>query len=74
MSNFGKITWKEFFIGLIYAFVTPVFTGAIVYLDNGVFPTDWKSLLIPGVSAMLVYLLKTMATNNNGQLFTKDQK
>lgn len=73
-SKFLTLNWKDFSRGLLIAFLTAVLTGVINILDTGaVF--SWitlKPVLIAGISAALSYLLKSLATNSQDQMFKRE--
>lgn len=75
-SKFFTLDWKDFSRGLLIAFLTAMLTGVINILDTGaVF--NWltlKPVLIAGVSAALSYLLKSLATNSQDQMFKREPR
>ena len=73
-SKILTLNWKDFFRGLLIAFLTAVISGIINLLDTGtVFTlTTLKPVLIAGVSAALSYLLKCLATNSQDQMFKRE--
>ena len=73
-SRFLSLDAKDFFRGLLIAFLTAILTGVINILDNGAVFT-WitlKPVLIAGVSAALSYLLKCLMTNSQDQMFMRE--
>jgi hypothetical protein len=73
-SKLFTLDWRDLINGLFVAFLTALLTGIIDILGNGV-AFDWhtfKPVLIAGISAVLSYLLKSLATNSHNQLFTKE--
>jgi hypothetical protein len=73
-SKLFTLDWRDLVNGLFIAFLTAILTGIIDILGNGaVF--DWvhiKPVLIAGISAALAYLVKSLSTNSQNQLFTRE--
>ncbi len=73
-SKLFTLNWRDLLNGLLIAFLTALLTGIINILGSGaVF--DWihfKPILIAGASAACAYLLKSLSTNSQNQLFTKE--
>jgi hypothetical protein len=73
-SKLFTLDWRDLINGLFIAILTTLITGLIEILGKGG-PLDWNSLkpiLIAGLSAALSYLLKSLSTNSQNQLFTKE--
>ena len=73
-SKFLTIDVSDVIHGCVIAFLTVLLTGITDMLDQGT-SFDWPSIkpvLVAGLSAMLSYLLKSLATNSRNQLFTKE--
>jgi len=73
-SKLFTLDWRDLINGLFIAFLAAVLTGIIGILDNGAVFT-WvtlKPVLISAISAVLSYLLKSLATNSRNQLFTRE--
>jgi len=75
-SKFFTLNAKDFFRGLLIAFLTAVLTGVINILDAGAVFTwvTMKPVLIAGISAALSYLLKCLATNSQDQMFKREPR
>jgi hypothetical protein len=75
-SKFLTLDWKDFSRGLLIAFLTALLTGVINILDNGAVFTwvTMKPVLIAGISAVLSYLLKCLATNSQDQMFKREPR
>jgi membrane associated rhomboid family serine protease len=73
-SKYLTLNAKDFFRGLLIAFLTAVISGIIEMLDIGTIFT-WvtiKPVLIAGVSGALAYLLKCLMTNSQDQMFKRE--
>jgi hypothetical protein len=73
-SKLFTLDRRDLINGLFVAFLTAVLTGIIDILGHGAI-FDWPHLqpvLIAGISAALAYLLKSLSTNSQNQLFTKE--
>jgi hypothetical protein len=73
-SKFLTLDLKDFLRGLLIAFLTALISGVIELLDTGAVFT-WltlKPVLIAGVSGALAYLLKSLMTNSQDQMFKRE--
>ena len=74
MSNFGKLNLADIGKGFLIAAGTVVITGLATSLEQGQFP-DWptlQALLLTGLGAGCVYLLKNLFTNSESKLAKKE--
>lgn len=73
-SKLFTIDIRDLINGLFVAILTALLTGIIEILGDGaVF--SWltlKPVLIAGLSAALSYILKSLSTNSQNQLFTRE--
>lgn len=77
MAAFGKLKISDFLKGLLIAVGVALGTGILKYTEIGVFPStwaDWKGILVSSVTAMIVYILKNLVTNSQGQVFKSEPK
>jgi len=74
-SAFGKINLKDLIKGFIVAVFTAVIFGVNESLQSGVLPdlAKVKSIGIIGLSAGLAYLGKNILSNQDGEVFKKDE-
>jgi hypothetical protein len=73
-SKLFTLDYRDLLNGLLIAFLAAFIDGIIKILGSGV-AFDWPHLqpvLIAGISAALAYLLKSLSTNSQNQLFTKE--
>jgi hypothetical protein len=73
-SKLFTLDWRDLINGLLIAFLAALIDGIIKMLGAGV-GFDWPHLqpvIIAGISAALAYLLKSLSTNSQNQLFTKE--
>ena len=60
----GKLTLKDFLKGLLMAFGTPILVLIQQSIDKGEFTFNWKVLLMTGVGAGVLYILKNLSTSS----------
>lgn len=72
MSKFLTINWRDFLKGLVVAVLTAILSTLYNILSVGGAVT-FRSVLVPGVLAMIAYLLKNLVTNKDDQLLTPDK-
>lgn len=75
-SIFLRLGKSDLFKGFIMAIGTAIATALIPILQSGTFP-DMATLvnaLVVGVTAGLVYLLKNLFTNSQGETFKSEPK
>jgi hypothetical protein len=73
-SRLFTLDWRDLVNGLLVAFLTALISGLIEILGKGL-PMDWislKPLLIAGISGAFSYLLKSLSTKSQNQLFTRE--
>jgi hypothetical protein len=70
-SRLFKLNGRDFFKGLLVAVVTALLSGIYNIIQSGGEITV-KSVIIPGVLAMISYLLKNLFTNSSDEMLTPD--
>lgn len=71
-SKLGLLNWLDAGKGIIVAVITAVLTALLQMLTLVPPSIDWKQIGIIAITSMISYLLKQMATNSKGQLFTSE--
>jgi len=70
MSKLWNLKISDFWKGLIVAIIGSVLGMIYKTVDAGSLDFDWKFIIKAGVLAGLSYLIKNLATNSKGELFT----
>ena len=70
MSRLFNISLQDLFRGLILAVVNSVLTTLYTALQNGG-SIDWKSVALVAITSVIGYLLKALATDEEGKIMGK---
>lgn len=73
-SKLGGINLFDAGKGLLVAVITAILTAILQMLTLVPPIIDWKQIGVLAITTMISYLLKQMATNSQGQLFTSENK
>ena len=68
MSNLFRLDLKDLLKGLVVVVLSAALATVLEALNNGV---DWKVVGITALSAGLSYILKNLATDNEGKILGK---
>jgi len=60
----GTLNYKDWLKGLLMAFGTPILVLIQQSIDKGEFTFNWKTLLMTGIGAGLLYILKNLSTSS----------
>ena len=74
LSNLFKINWRDIGNAVLIAVLAPIIAGVSIDLNAGRLPTpaELQVLLMAGLSAGPLYLLKNFLSNSSGQLLKQD--
>jgi len=72
MSKLFHLQLSDFWKGLFVAIIGSVLGLIYKTVDAGSLDFDWKFIIKAGVLAGLSYLIKNLATNSKGELFTAE--
>ena len=75
MKNSGllELSRKDWVKGLFVTIVSAVLTGLLQMLTMVPPMVDFKQIGIIALTTAIAYIIKQLATNNNGDLFKKDE-
>lgn len=73
-SKLGLLSWYDFLIGFLLAVGSACGTALLDQLEMLGFNIDWRGLLLVGAINGVTYILKQIASNSKGKLFTKEPK
>ncbi|MCY7291353.1 MAG: hypothetical protein LH615_04140 [Ferruginibacter sp.] len=72
MSKLFTLNVQDLSKGLIIAVLTSVLTVIFQSLQLGELNFNWKLILLTALTSSVAYLLKNLATNNEGEILSKD--
>ena len=76
-SKLYKLDWKDIAKGAVLAFIVAFLTGALQVFSGGEIEWTfvfWQPTIYAGVTALIAYLIKNLATNSNDELLTNEKK
>ncbi len=69
-SRLGTVKLSDWWRGLIVAVATSPLTIIYESVSAGKLEFNWKSIILTGMAGGIAYLLKNIATGQNGNLLT----
>lgn len=73
-SVFGKLNRNDFINGLFWAVIIALATSVLTFTSFAEALENYKAILWTAFSAGLLYIVKSAATNSNGDVLTKESK
>lgn len=74
-TKFFNIGKRDILNGLLIAFGTAFLTGLYNGIEAGTFTFTWlffKPIVLAGCGSMILYILKNLMSNSNGELLKKE--
>lgn len=72
-SGLLELNYKDWLKGLFVSIVSAVLTAVMQMLTLVPPMIDFKQIGIVALTTVIAYIVKQLATNNNGDLFKKDE-
>lgn len=71
MSKLFKLAWQDLVRGAIVAALASSLTTLVQAIQTG--PVDWKAIAVIALSTFVGYLVKNLATDEEGKILGKYQ-
>jgi hypothetical protein len=71
-SKLMQLNTEDFKRGLLIALLTGALTSIYNVVSEGSTELDWKKIVLAAVASGIAYLIKSLATNSQNELFTTE--